>query len=106
MAGRPALVIRRDPETLIINDKGKSMSNYSMRKRISRYRNEAGIGRHLTCHSLRRSFCTLLLSAGCNIKVIADLAGHKRLETTERYTRVFAEEVSAAYRETHPRGRS
>ena len=36
-------------------------------------------------YDLRGSFATISLRNGCNIKDIAEVLGHKRIETTERY---------------------
>ena len=36
-------------------------------------------------YDLRRSFATISLRGGCEIKDIAEVLGHKRIETTERY---------------------
>ena len=36
-------------------------------------------------YDLRRSFATISLRSGCEIKDIAEVLGHKRIETTEKY---------------------
>jgi site-specific recombinase XerD len=39
-------------------------------------------------HSLRHSFGTWCIEAGVNVRVVMELLGHKRIETTLRYAKV------------------
>lgn len=52
---------------------------------VTKYGERAGIG-PVHCHQLRHSFCKNLVDAGHPLTTIAQLAGHRSIETTKRYT--------------------
>lgn len=90
-------------QAVFMRENGSRVNDDTVSWLVERARRRAKIKRHITPHSLRRTFCNLLLRSGCNIKVIAELAGHRSLSTTTKYTRVNISELSAIYHQTHPR---
>lgn len=72
-----------DEPALFLNRSGGRLSSRSIDASISTLADHAGI--KLTPHVLRHTCITQLVRAGKDLVLVADLAGHKRLETTRRY---------------------
>jgi site-specific recombinase XerD len=58
---------------------------------------------HFTTHSFRHSLGFHLLRAGCDIRYIQGILGHKALTSTEIYTRVEKEDLKEVFSKFHPR---
>lgn len=65
----------------------------SAEKIIKKAAGLAKILKNVSCHTLRHSFATHLLEQGTDIRYIQELLGHKRLETTQIYTKVSAKNL-------------
>jgi integrase/recombinase XerC len=91
-----------DPKALFIGKNGKRISEsvvYSLVKREL----GARTGAKLSPHSLRHSFATHLLEAGCDLLSIKELLGHSNLSTTQIYTHTSIEHLKAVYDKAHPK---
>jgi integrase/recombinase XerD len=64
------------------------------RRIVERVARTAGF--RFTLHALRHSFVTHLIRGGVPLTDVKELAGHRDLKTTERYTRVFDEDKQRA----------
>lgn len=63
---------------------GQALSARSIDLAVRRVAGRAGLA--LSAHVLRHTFVTGLVRAGHDLVLIAELAGHRRLETTRRYS--------------------
>ena len=73
---------------LFPGQKGKHLSPRQLNRLFHQAADAAGIERQVSLHSLRHSFATHLLENNTDIRVIQTLLGHKKLETTARYSHV------------------
>jgi integrase/recombinase XerD len=67
---------------------GRPLSVAAAQKLCRRAVRRAGLSKPLTLHTLRHSYATHLLEAGCDVVTIQHLLGHRDLKTTARYLHV------------------
>jgi len=96
--------VRKNPRerTLFLNHSGYPLTPESVRGFIRQYRILAGIKKPVSPHTFRRTCATHLLQQGADIRYIQKLLGHKRLSTTQAYTKVMPIEVKQTHNKTHP----
>ena len=69
---------------LFVSRKGKRLSTRALDLVIRALAREAGLV--LSAHTLRHTCLTRLVRGGADVVLVAELAGHRRLETTRRYS--------------------
>lgn len=94
---------KQDECALFVSSRGRGYSRQGLWTLIKRRALGAGIGTHVTPHSLRHSFASHLLANGAQLRVIQELLGHADIATTEIYTHVDQSRLQAAHARFHPR---
>ena len=84
----------KDSEALFISRLGKRMSAQGVEKTLKKYCTAVGITDpdKARPHALRRTFACNMIADGIDIKMVAELMGHKNIEVTHRYYAQYASE--------------
>lgn len=77
--------------SLFVNRNGSKLRPQSIRARLHRAAEAAGLARRITPHMLRHTAATLLIETGVDIRIVQRLLGHSSIATTEIYTHVSDE---------------
>ena len=74
----------------------RPVSPSSVQRAFHRAREQAGIRKRASVHTLRHSYATHLLEAGVNLRVIQGYLGHRSVRTTQVYAHLTQEARAAA----------
>jgi integrase/recombinase XerC len=87
---------------LFANRFGGRITDRSVRRLVEHYRLVCGIAKKISPHTLRHTFATHLLDAGCDLRAVQELLGHSSLSTTQQYTHVTVSRMREVYDKAHP----
>ena len=82
---------------------GGSLDDADIVRIVAKAATRAGIKKHVTPHTLRHTCATHLLKGRADIRQIQKLLGHRRLSSTEVYTRVELTDLAEVIARCHPR---
>ncbi|RPJ64604.1 MAG: recombinase XerC, partial [Acidobacteria bacterium] len=101
--GRPELAADSATLALWLTRQGARLSYAQIGFRIAAHAEAAGV--RLTVHGFRHAVATHLLKNGADVRHIQRLLGHRRLDTTQLYTRLdiedLAQALESAFRRAH-----
>ncbi len=101
---RPLLQIDLAEAALFLTGYGKGFSPNSLGNLVRKAVEKSGVGRPGSCHLLRHACATHMLEGGADTRVIQQLLGHAKLETTQVYTEVSIRLLREVHARTHPAG--
>ena len=88
---------------VFLNNRGTRITTRSIARIVEKHLKQAGIHIKMGPHGLRHSFATHLLNSGADLRSIQELLGHASLSTTQRYTHLNLDQLTAVYDKAHPR---
>ncbi len=97
--------LRNGGEPLFLNARGARLSEEGIALIVKKWKNSLNWPKRLTPHMFRHSFATHLLNAGCDLRSLQEMLGHKNLANTQIYTHVSLDRLKDVYGKSHPRSR-
>jgi len=101
---RPKLVVEPDSGALFLSPTGP-LGLEEVTRMVGKYIRESGVASAGSCHSFRHAMATSMLTNGADLRVIQEILGHEKLETTQLYTRLSIERLKQVHEATHPASR-
>lgn len=100
---RSDMVKSETEKALFVNCSGERMSRQGFWKIIKHYRQQAGITKEITPHTLRHSFAAHLLENGADLRSIQEMMGHADISSTQVYSQLVSSRIKDVYAKAHPR---
>lgn len=73
---------------VFLNRRGHHLTRQMVYIFLQQAVDNAGIGKHISPHSLRHSFATELVENGADLRAVQEMLGHASISTTEIYTHI------------------
>lgn len=94
-----------DHAALFLGVRGKRITSRVVQKQLAILAQQVGLPMHVHPHSLRHSFASHMLQSAQDLRAVQELLGHANISTTQIYTRLDFQHLSASYDKAHPRAK-
>lgn len=93
------------PEVLFLSYSGKRINTEAVLNIVKKYAFQCGFRKNITPHSFRVSCATLMLKHKADLRYVQEQLGHKRITSTQVYTRLLPLDLKKIHQKCHPRER-
>ena len=90
---------------LFVNRFGKRLSVRGVQRRFNIHSLQSSSRLSITPHMLRHSFASHILQSSKNLRAVQELLGHVNVTSTQIYTKLDYQFLSAVYDKSHPRAK-
>jgi len=103
---RPLLEVSAAERALFLSGYGGRLNPNYLGNWVRKTIDAAQLDKTGSCHLFRHACATHLLENGADLRMIQELLGHARLDTTQIYTAVSINQLREVHARCHPRGQA
>jgi integrase/recombinase XerD len=87
---------------LFLSTTGRPLVSDVLTRLVGAYVRAGAGAKKGSCHLFRHTTATLMLDAGADVRHVAEMLGHQKLDTTMQYTRVSMAKLQEVHARCHP----
>lgn len=92
-------------DALFLSVRGQRLSVRAAQRLLEHHSQHSAVGQHVHPHMLRHSFASHVLQSSGDLRAVQELMGHASIASTQVYTALDFQHLSAIYDKAHPRAR-
>lgn len=89
---------------LFLSMRGRRLCKNALLCMVVKYAAAAGMGAHITPHTVRHAFATHLTQNNASLRHVQEMLGHAQMSTTQVYVHLTIRDLKRVHRKTHPIG--